>query len=210
MNSLTSFEPAFITLNDLAKRFNQSEEYFLMQGAIESLNLLVLIPETAVVGVTNFSGHIGKVKSIRHPDFLKLGLPQISDIRKAESALLTRFPIGYQLLKDGSLSSITAHEGWDFFERDPAEKEVLNGTSIFKNSGISMNEWTIKDFLTNNAIQFHRGDILIPRSDFQKLERELTRFVNIDLHHWHSTKVEQLYSASNLFGGGKISRIFQP
>ena len=203
MNPVTKFEPPFITLKELANRFNQSEEYFLMQGATESLELVVRVPETADVGVTNFAGHVGKVGCMRHPDYLKIGLSEISEIRKAQSALIARSPMGYQLLQNGSLRRLTAHQGWDMLEEIQAEKTVSHGTSVFKKSSISMNEWTIKDSRTDGPAAFHRVDILIQTAELRKLKKELTEFVDVDLRHCHSKRVEHLFNASNIFWGEK-------
>ena len=201
INSITSIGPCLIKLEDLAKQFNQSEDHFLIQGLLNSLDLLVYVPASAEVGLTNFSGHIGKVGDMRRPDYLKLGHPEISEIVKTSSAHIGISLMGYQLLEDGSIRSSTAQAGWDFTEKMQVDKTQSNGISNYSNSLITMTHWTIKDSSTSEPIKIHRSDIVVQRSDVLKLKNKLTKYINIDLRHCHSEKLEYLYTASALYWG---------
>ncbi len=204
MTPIASYEPHLFTLEDASKRFNQPRDFFLDQGVCDYIELIIRIPANALLGVRNLAGHIGSVGGMRHPDFLKLSLPDISEIRKSEQASITSSPLGYQLLLDGSFRELTAHDGWETFEKVPRTGIDSNGYSVFTNSGITMTEWTIKDRLTSEPIFFERSDIRIHRSQFQRMKDFFNVVIDTDLRKEHSSKLNELYNAANLFWG-KVS-----
>lgn len=199
MKPIVTQEPALVTLEVISKRFKLDEDFFLQRGLLEPFDLIVGVPPTAHIGLTNHSGHIGNVSSMRTPHFLKLSLPDISEIRKAPSASLSRSSTGFLLKPDGSLKALTADEGWDFFEKYPRDETVSYNDPIFRNIGISMTEWTIKDCQTGGPISFRRSDIQIHRAEYQKLKKELAKFVDVEFQRCHSKKVKHLFEASILF-----------
>ena len=201
MVPIISYEPELFSLAEAAKRFNQPEEFFLQQGASEFVELIIRVPATAQLGVRNLSGHSGSVGGMRHPDFLKLSLPDISEIRKSTRAAITGSPLGLQLLQDGDLRKLTAHDGWEFFEKFPRTGVDSNGVATFKDSGIAMTEWTIRNRQTNEPIFFERSDIRIYRSEFQKMKDFFNVVIDTDLSKKNSPKLNELYNAAQLFWG---------
>lgn len=201
MTPITSYEPDLFSLEKAAKRFNQPEELFLRYGACESVVLIIPVPATAQLGVRNLSGHSGSVNAMRHPDFLKLNLSDISEIRKSTRALITSSPLGYQLLKDGSLRELTAHAGWESSEKSSTTAIDSNGFAIFEKSGIAMTEWTVSDRQTNAPIFFERSDIRIHPSGFQKVKDFYNDVIGIDVRKEYSKKLNDLSTAAHFFWG---------
>lgn len=201
MISIISYESALFTLEDAAKRFNQPEDFFLQQGLCELVELMVCVPESAQIGVTNSSGRTGSVRAMQHPDFLKLSLPDIAKIRKSTRASISRSRMGYQLSKEGFLSKLTAHEGWESYEKFPMTGIDANGLATYKRSGFSMKEWTIKDHETNKPIFFDRSDIRIHRSEFERMKDYFNVVIDTERSSIISKKLNELYNAAHIFWG---------
>lgn len=201
MVPIISYEPEMFSLAEAAKRFNQPEEFFLQQGASEFVELIIRVPSSAQLGIRNLSGHTGSIGCMRHPDFLKLNLPDISEIRKSTRALITGSPLGIQLLENGNLRKLTAHDGWAKLESLPTFGNNSTGYSTNMNIGITMTEWTIKDRLTNEPLFFERSDIRIHRSEFQKMKDFFNVVIDTDLSKKNSPRLNELYNAAHHFWG---------
>lgn len=194
-------EKDLFTLSEVARRFNRNEDFFLTMGCDGLINLMIKVPQGAILRLTNQSGHIGAVNLMKMPDFLKLERLASSDLKINNKINIFRSSLGYKFVEGGDLQEITPYQGWDYVEKLSQIEECEELTAKPVRWTHRMTDWTVCSSEENKFIFINRDEVRIHRLEIFRVEKLLYEAIDLDRKTYYSTKLNLMYEAAELFWG---------